>query len=282
MLPKPGCVSTRAMPSKSASSTRLETDRDRGSSSRIMARFSARPTMPRVRLPRTPARCRVLQDRAQAQRHSRGRRDPGLSCGEDGDVAWLRRTSRFSLSTRSLGSGLLHGSSRAQSQWVSRRTPKPVPPLGWYGFALLMKAVPAMSRWAQGVSPTKRSRNLRGGDHAGVASRRNCGRWRPRCRPSCRTRARRGGARYVRRWPRRRRSAPRIRDRHRCPSGRPRAAPSATTHAPVSVARSTMHRGSKCLRAYANASASTTRPSASVLSTSMVVPSYARMMSLGR
>ena len=52
--------------------------------------------------------------------------------------------------------------------------------------------------------------------------------------------------------------------------------------APVNVARSTMRRGLNCSWAYQSTSASTRRPSASVLSTSMVCPDMLVTMSPGR
>src|SRR3569833_1432158 len=52
--------------------------------------------------------------------------------------------------------------------------------------------------------------------------------------------------------------------------------------APVSVARSTMARGLYLSCTYQSASASTSRPSASVLTISIVVPEAARTMSPGR
>jgi hypothetical protein len=60
------------------------------------------------------------------------------------------------------------------------------------------------------------------------------------------------------------------------------ALPSATMIAPVSVARSTMKRGLKRSAQYQSASASTRRPSASVLMTSMVWPDIEVTMSPGR
>ena len=56
--------------------------------------------------------------------------------------------------------------------------------------------------------------------------------------------------------------------------------PKVVTIAPVSVAKSTM-RSAPCSTACARQSASTSRPSASVLTTSIVVPVFARTMSPG-
>src|SRR5215475_672675 len=58
--------------------------------------------------------------------------------------------------------------------------------------------------------------------------------------------------------------------------------PSAVRTEPVSVAMSTNRSGRSRAAAYASASASTTRPSASVLRTSVVRPPYCRITSLGR
>ena len=43
---------------------------------------------------------------------------------------------------------------------VKVRAITPVAPLGWYPFSLSASDVPAMSRWTQGVGPTKHWRNL--------------------------------------------------------------------------------------------------------------------------
>ena len=53
---------------------------------------------------------------------------------------------------------------------MSRRTPKPLASLPVYSRPT-SQAVPAMSRWAQGVSPTNSSRKAAAVDRAGLALR---------------------------------------------------------------------------------------------------------------
>ena len=137
-----------------------------------------------------------------------------------------------------------------------------------------------MSRCAQGTSPTKFDRNARADDRAGLARFGRVvevavvaldqlvvllvQRQPPDDLAACARRPRRRARRA----------------RRRCSSARRRCEPSATITAPVSVARSTI-RSAPSATAWQRQSASTSRPSASVLLISIVLPLAAVTMSPG-
>ena len=137
-----------------------------------------------------------------------------------------------------------------------------------------------MSRCAHGTSPAKRCRNSAAVIEPGLRSRRRVDdvgvaaldqlrvvrvqRHAPDELAGALARAARSRAPRRRRWR----------------TGRRRCRPSATTIAPVSVARSTSRSAPRSI-ACARQSASTSRPSASVLLTSIVMPDFARTMSPG-
>ena len=165
----------------------------------------------------------------------------------------------------------LAGLRKDERRWSRVRTPKPVPPLRVRASSSGESAGPAMSRWAQGMpSPTKSCRNtpaidappqrlpemfLMSATSESSSARISFG------SGSGHTGSPSASAAACT-W-------------SRSPSWLPINpaifVPSATMHAPVSVARSTMASGSSSV-ASASASASTNRPSASVFSTSTVVP----------
>ena len=122
---------------------------------------------------------------------------------------------------------------------------------------------------------------LRGGDRAAVAARRCSSCRRIANRSACRIRGRAACARPSRRS-RGRPCVSRSASSSLLENMPAYSVPSATMIAPVSVARSTMNFGLNFLATYQSTSASTRRPSASVLMISMVWPDIEVTMSPGR
>ena len=133
---------------------------------------------------------------------------------------------------------------RLSTRWSSRRTPKPGPQALLISVAASAMPVPAISRCAQGVLPTKRCRNCAAVIEPAVAAAGVFHVGEFASRSACRRPARAACARASRRSRGRRRSG--ARRACRCSRTGPACScPSATRMAPVSVARSTMNCGLK-------------------------------------
>ena len=138
-----------------------------------------------------------------------------------------------------------------------------------------------MSRCAQGTPLTKRLQELRRGDAAGLAAADVLHVGGVAVDHACRRRRQRHAPQFL--ADRLARGDELLRPARRCcETARHSSLPSATMIAPVRVARSIMNCGLKRSWQYHSASASTSRPSASVLSTSMVWPDIEVTMSPGR
>ena len=239
-----------------------------GAMRRVSERRDARPHAPAA-AERTPARpvCRS-RCATRTTRGSRNRTSPGRSTPTAaGGLSRIVQSSSSSSSSSSPSSA-----PQVSSRCSSVRTPKPGAALGVLAVGLGQEGragdVEVHPRGALGDELLQEqpcgecAAVAAGADVLEVRDRASPGR--PGSPPAA------AGARPARRPPLRppRR---RLRSRRRCPSDRRSCAPSATMQAPVSVARSMIASGSSS-EASTSASARTSRPSASVLSTSIVVP----------